>query len=67
MSQILMEHRDSKTQRIRLATDDTDGTLYSSAAQAIKQIPKDVLYGFLRFSKRTKITSGYGSNAGLTT
>ena len=49
MSQILMEHRDQKTQRIRLATDDTDGTLYSSAAQAIKQIPKDVPYGLLRF------------------
>lgn len=44
-----MEHRDSKTQRIRLTTDDTDGTLYSSAAQAIKQIPKDVPYGLLRF------------------
>lgn len=41
-----MEHRDSKSQRIRLAT---DGTLYSSAAQAIKQIPKDVPYGLLRF------------------
>lgn len=46
LSQILMEHRDSKPQRIRVAT---GGTLYSSAAQAIKQIPKDVPYGFLRF------------------
>lgn len=43
-----MEHRDSKPQRIRVAT---GGTLYSSAAQAIKQIPKDVLYGLLRFQK----------------